>query len=126
MPTLTIGTCLCGRRGTLINGCCGWCEQDAPTAPTAAPSPVTRAITLMIAELADECPDPLAQRLTLATVAAHLCRLAGEPVPVAVLAALDGPPLVPVRVLVPDPLRQVPRRRGSFRDWSREFHDEPA
>ena len=69
MLLLTIGVCECGRRGTLIDGCCGFCA-DAPTAPEAAPRPVNRALALLIAELAEDCPRPLTARLTLATVAA--------------------------------------------------------
>ncbi len=118
MLTITLGICACGRRGTLIDGCCGFCA-DAPTAPEAAPLPVNRALALLIAELAEDCAAPLAQRLTLATVAADLCRLAGEPIPAAVLAALDGADHAPVR-LVPT------ARRGSFADWESAFHEEPA
>jgi hypothetical protein len=108
MLTLTLGICACGRRGTLIDNCCGFCA-DAATSATVqalAPQPMTvgRALALLLAELAEEQgPAPLSQRLTLAAVAADLCRLAGEPVPVAVLAALDDPTHAPPRRL---------RRRG--------------
>ena len=98
MHTITIGHCPCGRRATLIDGLCGFCDDaEASTGhlacPKVAPSmAVGRALDLLVAELvAEEIAAPLAQRFTLASVAADLCRLAGEPVPAAVLAALDGP-----------------------------------
>jgi len=122
MLTISLGVCACGRRGTLIDGCCGFCaDAPAPSAATVACPPVTvgRAIALLLAELAEECPAPLSQRLTLAAVAADLLRLAGEPIPAAVAEALDEPTHSPVR-LVP------PARRGSYRDWAGEFHEEPA
>ena len=123
MLTISLGVCACGRRGTLIDGTCGFCaDGPAPSAATVAPRPMTvgRAIALLVAELAEECPAPLAQRLTLAAVAADLCRLAGEPVPSAVLAALDEPTHAPPRRLVP------PTTRGSFAAWDSQFHEEPA
>ena len=95
MLTLSLGVCACGRRGTLIDGCCGFCGDDRSLVP--ATRPVSRALELLIAELAEDCPQPLTARLTLASVAADLCRLAGEPIPVAVLAALDGPTHAPPR-----------------------------
>ena len=122
MITMTIGVCPCGRRGTLLDGACGFCaDTPAPSAATVAPRPMTvgRAIALLLAELAEECPAPLSQRLTLATVAADLLRLAGEPIPPAVAEALDEPTHSPVR-LVPT------TRRGSFADWESTFHEEPA
>jgi len=119
MLTISLGVCACGRRGTLIDGCCGFCaEADRPLAPT-PPLPVSRALEMLLAELAEDCPQPLAARLTLASVAADLLRLAGEPVPAVVLAALDTP--------THSPLRLVPTTtRGSFADWESEFHEEPA
>ncbi len=122
MLTISLGICACGRRGTLIDNRCGFCA-DAPapsTAPEAAPRPVSRALALLIAELAEDCPQPLTARLTLASVAADLLRLAGEPIPEAVLAALDTPTHAPPRRLVPT------TTRGSFANWESEFHDEPA
>jgi hypothetical protein len=101
MHTITIGACACGKRGTLINGMCGFCD-DASNGHLARPKPaapmtVTRALDLLVAELeADEISAPLHQRLTLAAIAADLCRLAGEPVPAAVLDALDGPTCAPL------------------------------
>jgi len=122
MFTMTIGVCACGRRGTLIDGCCGFCaDAPAPSAATVACPAMTvgRAIALLVAELAEDCPRPLTARLTLAAVAADLLRLAGEPIPSAVLAVLDTPTHCP--------LRPVPTaRRGSCRDWASEFHEEPA
>jgi hypothetical protein len=123
MLTIALGVCACGRRGTLVDGCCGWCGQDAPTTIPPADAPpmtVARALALLVAELAEDCPAPLAQRLTLASVAADLCRLAGEDVPASVLAALDTPTHSPVRRLVPT------ARRGSLLDWESQFHEEPA
>jgi len=58
---------------------------------------IARAIALLIAELEEECPQPLTARLTLAAVAADLLRLANEPIPEMVLAALDAPTHSPVR-----------------------------
>ena len=122
MLRISLGVCPCGRRGTLIDGCCGFCaDAPAPPAATVACPPMTiaRALALLIAELAEDCPQPLTARLTLASVAADLCRLAQEPVSAAVLAALDAP--------THSPLRLVPTaRRGSFADWESEFHEEPA
>ena len=95
MPYISIGFCSCGRRATLIDGLCGFCD-DALARPV-APRPLTvaHAITLLVAELEEDVPQPLVQRFTLATVAADLCRLAGEPVPAAVTDALDGPAHAP-------------------------------
>ena len=126
MHLLTIGVCLCGRRGTLVNGLCGFCA-DAATSNghlarpnLAAPMTVGRALDLLVAELAaEEIAAPLAQRFTLASVAADLCRLAGEPVPAAVLAALDEPTHAPAPRLIPTD------RRGSCREWREQFY-EPA
>ena len=103
MHTITIGRCACGRRATLYDGQCGFCEattshglgsqDDYPAHPTpSAPLTVSRALEMLVAELAaEEIAAPLAQRLTLASVAADLCRLAGERIPDAVADALDGP-----------------------------------
>ena len=98
MHLITIGVCQCGKRGTLVNARCGFCEDaSAATPKKRAPMTVTRAIDLLLAELvAEEIAAPLAQRFTLATIAADLCRLAGEPVPAAILAALDSPTHAPI------------------------------
>lgn len=107
---------------TLVNGRCGFCDdastrQDAR--PKAAPVTVSRAIDLLLAELVgEEVAAPLSQRFTLASVCADLCRLAGEPVPAAVLDALDGPEAAPV-------LLRATERRGSFREYREQFY-EPA
>ena len=100
MHLITIGVCQCGRRGTLIDGRCGFCDdarasngQDAHPKPT----PVAALLAALVAELAEEVPAPLATSFTLATIAADLCRLAGEPVPAVVLDALDGPAAAPCR-----------------------------
>ena len=53
---------------------------------------VTDALTLLIEELAGDVPDPLAERLTLATIWSDLARIAGEPVPMPVRLLIDGPP----------------------------------
>ena len=126
MHFITIGTCPCGRRGTLVDSRCGFCD-DAATLngqlacpKVAPPMTVGRALDLLVAELAaEEIAAPLAQRFTLASVAADLCRLAGEPVPAAVLAALDEPTHAPAPRLIPTD------RRGSFREWRTQFY-EPA
>ena len=61
----------------------------------------------LVAELAEnDIPDPLAESFTLATVAADLARIAGEPVPPEVAAFLDAPavhrlPIAEVRRWVP-------------------------
>jgi len=53
---------------------------------------IERLLRELLAELlAADVPAPLGQRLTLAAVWADLARLAGEEVPAAVLALLDGP-----------------------------------
>ena len=95
MPFISIGFCSCGRRATLIGGLCGFCD-DALARPVAPrPMTVSRAIDLLLVELTEEVPAPLSARFTLASVAADLCRLAGEPVPAAVADALDGPAHAP-------------------------------
>ncbi len=119
MLTITIGICACGRRGTLLDGLCGFCEQDAPTAPSVPTMTIAEALAALVDELAADIALPLAQTFTLAAIAADLCRVAGELVPAAVLAALDGPTHSPVR-LVPT------TKRGSFADWESQFHEEPA
>ncbi len=101
MHVITIGHCPCGRRGTLVDSRCGFCD-DASTGQDAHPkatltSTVNDLFAALVAELvAEEIAAPLAQRFTLASVAADLCRLAGEPVPAAVAEALDGPTHAPV------------------------------
>ena len=97
MHLISIGHCPCGKRGTLIDARCGFCD-DALTR-TAVPRPLTVAALLaaLVAELAEEVPQPLSTRFTLASVVADLCRLAGEPVPAVVLDALDGPAAAPHR-----------------------------
>jgi len=53
---------------------------------------INQLMAALYAELAaEEIPQPLAQRFTLATVWADLARLAGEPVPRDVAAVLDTP-----------------------------------
>lgn len=53
--------------------------------------PLHSLIVALLAELtANDIPDPLAQRFTLAATVADLCRLAGEALPDAVAAVLDG------------------------------------
>ena len=46
---------------------------------------VTDALPLLIEELAGDVPDPLAERLTLATIWSDLCQLTGEVPPPRVL-----------------------------------------
>lgn len=49
-------------------------------------------MTDLVAELGEgDVPDPLRQDFSLACLWADLARLAGEPVPAAVAAILDGP-----------------------------------
>jgi len=100
MHTITIGHCPCGRRATLVNGLCGFCDDADSTIVEFCPLPesqlrpltVSRALEMLVAELAaEEIAAPLSMRFTLAAVAADLCRLAGEPVPAAVLGVLDEP-----------------------------------
>ena len=100
MHLLTIGVCPCGRRGTLVNDRCGFCDdashgQDAHPKTTLT-STVNDLFAALVAELAAEAiAAPLAQSFTLAAIAADLCRLAGEPVPAAVLGVLDEPTHAP-------------------------------
>jgi hypothetical protein len=55
---------------------------------------INLALTALVAELAEgDVPDPLSQRFRLAFVWADLARLAGEPLPAHVAAALDEPTL---------------------------------
>ncbi len=115
MHLITIGVCACGKRGTLVNHRCGFCEDASngqlACPKAAAPIPVTYALELLVAELlADEIAAPLAQRFTLASDAADLCRLAGEPVPAVVLEALDGPDCAPY------PLRETHREPAHAAD----------
>ena len=66
-----------------------------------------------VAELrAEDVPDPLNQRFTLAALWADLARLAGETVPPAIVLALDAP--------VP-PVPTEPVRRGSYADHRSQF-----
>ena len=52
---------------------------------------INELMAALVAELeANEIPDPLAERFTLANVWADLVRLAGEPVPAEVAAVVDG------------------------------------
>jgi hypothetical protein len=101
MIMISLGTCACGKRGTLVDGQCGFCDEDSngqdDGPKVATPVTVSSALEMLVAELvADEIPAPFAQRFTLASIAADLCRLAGEPVPAAVLDALDGVNCAPV------------------------------
>ncbi len=93
MHVISIGRCAdCTRRATLIDARCGCCDDMLAPAPAPRPLAVSRALGLLLAELvAEEIAAPLAQRLTLASVAADLCRLAGERIPDAVADAPDGP-----------------------------------
>jgi hypothetical protein len=123
MHVISIGHCACGKRGTLFDGLCGFCEDaaDTPTGHLACPKPdapmtVVRALDLLVAELVDdEIAAPLAQTFTLASVAADLCRLAGEPIPVAVLDALDGVHCAPTHL-------RPTERRGSFKEYEEQFY----
>ena len=55
-------------------------------------------MALLVDELADgDIPAPLSQRFTLASTWADLARLAGEPIPPAVAALLDGRGVSPTR-----------------------------
>ncbi len=67
--------------------------------------PVTAALTALLLELAEEIPDVLTAEFSFAAIWADLCRIAGEPLPPDVAAALDAPlgfvPVVPVASLVP-------------------------
>jgi len=53
--------------------------------------PVTRALTALYAELAEEIPDALNAEFSFATIWCDLCRIAGEPLPADVAAVLDAP-----------------------------------
>ncbi len=75
-------------------------------------APVTAALTALYAELAEELPDVLSTPFTFATLWADLARIAGEPLPADVAAALDAP--VPT-----EPTEPV--RRGSYRDHAAQF-----
>ena len=55
--------------------------------------PIAEALAALVAELADEIPDPLAQPFTLAALWSDLARLAGEEPPPAVVALLAGEPI---------------------------------
>lgn len=68
--------------------------------------PVTAALTALYEELAEELPDALSTRFTLAALWDDLARLAGEPLPADVAVALDAP---------------VPVRRGSYADHRLNF-----
>jgi hypothetical protein len=75
--------------------------------------PVNALLLALVAELrAEDVPDPLNQRFTLAALWADLARLAGEAVPPAIVLALDDPvPLAP----------PVPVQRGSYADHRSQF-----
>jgi len=81
---------------------------------TATPTATINALLLaLVAELrAEDVPDPLNERFTLAALWDDLARLAGETVPPAIVLALDAPvPLAP----------PVPVRRGSYADHAAQF-----
>ncbi len=52
---------------------------------------VAVALAVLVAELADEIPDPLAQPFTLAALWSDLARIAGEEPPADVAALLETP-----------------------------------
>jgi hypothetical protein len=123
MIAITTGTCACGYRGTLINGGCSFCSEaskrqdDGPKVEAPARS-VNALFAALVAELEEDCPAPLSQRLTLGHVWIDLCRLAGETPPAHVLALLDESAAVA-------PTLRLTDRRGSFREWREQFF-EPA
>lgn len=51
---------------------------------------ITEALTQLLADLAADCRDPLAERLMVATIWADLARIAGEDVPAPVLRLIEG------------------------------------
>ena len=53
--------------------------------------PIAEALAALVAELADEIPDPLAQPFTLAALWSDLARLAGEEPPADVAALAETP-----------------------------------
>lgn len=75
--------------------------------------PVNALLLALVAELrAEDVPDVLSTRITLAAVWADLARIAGETVPADVAAVLDAPvPLAP----------PVPVHRGSYADHRSQF-----
>jgi len=52
---------------------------------------IAAALDALLAELAEEIADPLAERFTLGAIALDLYRLAGEEPPAAVVAVLEAP-----------------------------------
>ncbi len=75
---------------------------------------VNALLLALVAELrAEDVPDPLNERFTLAAIWADLARLAGEPLPADVAAVLDAPlDLAPV---------PVPVLRGSYAAHGAQF-----
>ena len=127
MTTIAFGDCPCGERGALYAGMCHWCRlsldltgRPLDPAPAAAPATIAAAIIALVDELAEDVPQPLAARLTLASVAADLCRLAGEPIPAAVAAALDAEPVTP------HPAHTARRAGYPVAALTREPYQEPA
>ena len=81
---------------------------------------VNMLMAALVAELKDGgIADPTAEDFHLGLLWGDLCRLAGEPVPAAVLDALDEPTHAPAPRLIPTD------RRGSCREWREQFY-EPA
>ncbi len=77
---------------------------------------VNALLLALVAELrAEDVPDPLNERFTLAAIWADLARLAGETVPPAIVLALDAP----VPVAPPVPAAAI--RRGSYADHRSQF-----
>ena len=71
---------------------------------------INDAMYLLIDELAaGDVPAPLTQSLSIATLWADLCRLAGEFPPAAVVALIDGPPegQMPLRGVEPDEMAAI-------------------
>jgi hypothetical protein len=94
MHLITIGTCACGKRGTLVDGLCGFCSDSHLAHPKGSPPQRTLndLFAALVAGLAEEeVVAPLAQRFTLGHIWIDLARLAGEPVPAHVAAMLDEP-----------------------------------
>jgi len=80
---------------------------------------VNTLLLALVAELrAEDVPDPLSTPFTLAALWDDLARLAGEPLPADVAAALDAPlDLVPLAPPVPS----AAIRRGSYADHAAQF-----
>lgn len=82
--------------------------------------PINAAMTALLHELSEEIPDVLTETFTFAALWADLCRVAGEPVPADVAAALDAPlDLAPAF-----PAPEV--RRGSFLGHAAQFPEAYA